>query len=217
MTRTPQRPAACLFDLDGLLLDTEPLQGRAWQEAARQFGAELSPGQLRALRGRRRLDCAAEVLRVLPDGISVEDLLAVREPIAARLLPQAPAMPGARHLVERCRDLAIPTALATSSAAAAVAIKAAPHPWLDLITLRVMGDDPELLKGKPAPDIFQIALERLGVEAPGAWAFEDSVAGSQAAHAAGCRVLVLAPPDADRAAYPAGVVWLTSLREIDLG
>jgi HAD superfamily hydrolase (TIGR01509 family) len=216
MSRAPHRPAACLFDLDGLLLDTEPLQGRAWQEAARHFGAELSSGQLRALRGRRRQDCAEEVRRVLPGGIGVEELLAVREPIAARLLPRAPAMPGARELVERCRDLAIPTALATSSAAAAVAIKAAPHPWLDLITLRVMGDDPELLQGKPAPDIFRIALERLGVEATAAWAFEDSVAGSQAAHTAGCRVLVLAPPDADRSAYPASVVWLNSLRDVSL-
>jgi HAD superfamily hydrolase (TIGR01509 family) len=216
MTRTPQRPAACLFDLDGLLLDTEPLQGRAWQEAALHFGAELSSGQLRALRGRRRLDCAEEVRRALPGRISVEDLLAVREPIAARLLAQAPAMPGARELVERCHDLAIPTALATSSAAAAVALKAAPHPWLNLIQLRVMGDDPELLQGKPAPDIFRIALKRLGVGAEAAWAFEDSVAGSQAAEAAGCRVLVLAPEDADRNAYPAGVVWLTSLREVSL-
>ncbi|WP_087069160.1 HAD family phosphatase [Cyanobium sp. NIES-981] len=209
-----QRPAACLFDLDGLLLDTEPLQGQAWREAARHFGADLNDGQLRRLRGRRRLDCADEVRRLLPAGISAEELLAVREPIAARLLPHARAMPGAQELVQRCRELAIPTALATSSAAAAVNVKAAPHPWLELITLRVMGDDPDLRQGKPAPDIFRIALERLGVAAAATWAFEDSVAGSQAATSAGCRVYVLAPPDADRNAYPAGVVWLESLRDV---
>ncbi|MGB5239460.1 MAG: HAD hydrolase-like protein, partial [Prochlorococcaceae cyanobacterium] len=52
-------PAACLFDLDGLLLDTEPLHGRAWRQAAREFGLELSDQQLLALRGRRRLDNAS--------------------------------------------------------------------------------------------------------------------------------------------------------------
>ncbi len=80
-----------------------------------------------------------------------------------------------------------------------------------------MGDDPDLRRGKPAPDIFRIALERLGLEASAAWAFEDSVAGSQAATAAGCRVLVLAPADADRSAYPAGVDWLESLSDVVLG
>ncbi|WP_432784894.1 HAD hydrolase-like protein [Cyanobium sp. BSA11S] len=55
-------PAACLFDLDGLLLDTEPLHGRAWRQAARIFGFELSDQQLLALRGRRRLDNAGSVI-----------------------------------------------------------------------------------------------------------------------------------------------------------
>ena len=55
------RPAACLFDLDGLLLDTEPLHARAWQEAASRFGRPLSPEELSSLRGRRRLDCAEQV------------------------------------------------------------------------------------------------------------------------------------------------------------
>jgi hypothetical protein len=62
-------PAACLFDLDGLLLDTEPLHARAWQEAASRFGTNLGPTQLRQLRGRRRLDCAEQVLQwIAADG-----------------------------------------------------------------------------------------------------------------------------------------------------
>jgi len=55
-------PAACLFDLDGLLLDTEPLHAQAWQEAAARFGIGLSQEDLLRLRGRRRLDCVALVL-----------------------------------------------------------------------------------------------------------------------------------------------------------
>jgi phosphoglycolate phosphatase-like HAD superfamily hydrolase len=90
-------PAACLFDLDGLLLDTEPLHARAWQEAASRFGTNLGPTQLRQLRGRRRLDCAEQVLQwIAADGGRCEGadaLLAVRQPIAEQLLALARPLP----------------------------------------------------------------------------------------------------------------------------
>jgi beta-phosphoglucomutase-like phosphatase (HAD superfamily) len=160
-------PSACLFDLDGLLLDTEPLHARAWHEAASQFGCPLSPAQLMALRGRRRLDCARQVQAWITEqqgsGPSQEALLAVRQPIAEALLVRAQPMAGARELVEHCARTAIPMALATSSAREAVALKARPHPWLQLIQVRVHGDDPQLRAGKPAPDVFLLAAERLGV------------------------------------------------------
>ena len=192
-------PSACLFDLDGLLLDTEPLHARAWHEAASQFGCPLSPAQLMALRGRRRLDCARQVQAWISErqgsGPSLEALLAVRQPIAEALLVQARPMDGARELVEHCTRARIPMALATSSAREAVALKARPHPWLELIQVRVHGDDPQLRAGKPAPDVFLLAAERLGVAADGqCWAFEDSPAGAEAALGAGCRVLVVPPP-----------------------
>ncbi|MFM8526393.1 MAG: HAD family hydrolase, partial [Cyanobacteriota bacterium] len=99
---------------------------------------------------------------------------------------------------------------------AAVAHKSTPHPWLSLITVRVHGDDPELLAGKPAPDVFLLAARRLGVEARNCWAFEDSPAGATAAVHAGCRVHVLAPSGLPRQAYPAEVIWLDSLETIRL-
>lgn len=213
-------PAACLFDLDGLLLDTEPIHAHAWREAARQFGLELSDDQLRQLRGRRRPDCAAAVLAWLAEAggpaIDADSLLAVRQPIAERLLVQAPPMEGAAELVLRCHDRGIPMALATSSSREAVALKAAPHPWLALISTRVHGDDPMLGTGKPAPDVFLLAAERLGVEPAGCWAFEDSPAGAAAAAAAGCRVLVVLPPGVDPGLYPEGIHSLSSLREVEL-
>jgi pseudouridine 5'-phosphatase len=197
-------PSACLFDLDGLLLDTEPLHARAWHEAASQFGCPLSPAQLMELRGRRRLDCAQQVRAwIAQQGCnppSQEVLLAVRQPIAEALLLQAAPMAGAKELVNHCARAGIPMALATSSAREAVALKAGPHPWLNQIRVRVHGDDPELRAGKPAPDAFVLAAARLGVAADGhCWAFEDSPAGAQAALRAGCRVLVVPPPQLDAA------------------
>ena len=184
-------PAACLFDLDGLLLDTEPLHGRGWAEAAARFGATLSQNQLLELRGRRRLDCAEQVDAWLPQSVGTDDLLAVQQPIVRALLTKAQAMPHAETLVEHCADSGVPMALVTSSSREAVAFKAAPHPWLERIHQRIYGDDPDLKAGKPDPAPFLLAAERLGVSAQDCWALEDSQAGTASALAAGCRVWVV--------------------------
>ncbi len=214
------RPAACLFDLDGLLLDTEPLQARAWREAAGHYGIELSDGQLLQLRGRRRPDCARQVLAWIGENggptVGSEELLALRQPIAEALLGGARPMPGAPELVHRCREHAIPMAIATSSSREAVERKARPHPWLAQISERVHGDDPELQAGKPAPDVFLLAARRLGVDSRDCWAFEDSPAGAEAAMAAGCRVYVLMPAEMPPGAYPPHVTLLSSLEQVQL-
>jgi HAD superfamily hydrolase (TIGR01509 family) len=211
-------PAACLFDLDGLLLDTEPLHGRAWREAAAHFGTQLSSSQLLALRGRRRLDCADQVLAwIRSDGghcPGSRELLAVRQPIAEALLATAPPMPGAEALLRRCQARGLPMALATSSTRSAVELKARPHPWLALIEERIYGDDPELGAGKPAPDIYRLAASRLGVDPRDCWAYEDSRAGARSAAAAGCRVHVLRQQGVNPEHFPAESVWLDSLEEV---
>jgi len=215
-------PAACLFDLDGLLLDTEPLHGQAWQQAASHFGRSLSAAELLSLRGRTRLDCAAQVRAWLAESLgepaavpSIAALLAVRQPIAEALLVQARPIPGAPELLSWCERQGLPMALATSSSRSAVDLKTAPHGWLQRIRVRVHGDDPALRRGKPAPDVFLLAAERLGVNPHDCWAFEDSPAGAQAALAAHCRVHVL-PPDHLEAAdlpqiYPGVTLFLSSL------
>ncbi|MAR08229.1 MAG: HAD family hydrolase [Cyanobium sp. NAT70] len=187
------QPAACLFDLDGLLLDTEPLHGQAWSEAAAHFGGNLTLDQLLRLRGRRRQDCAHEVNQWLPQAVGCEALLAIQQPIARRLMAQAPAMPGAESLIEHCHQQGIPMALVTSSGTESAAHKSAPHPWLQRIEMRVLGDDPDLKAGKPDPAPFRMAAERLGVLPQQCWALEDSKAGTAAALAAGCLVWVLDP------------------------
>ncbi|MFN5195367.1 MAG: HAD family hydrolase [Cyanobacteriota bacterium] len=214
------QPAACLFDLDGLLLDTEPLHAQAWRQAAAHWGLELSPDQTLRMRGRRRSDNLALVRGWLAEaGLPVAaeaELMAVQQPIVRRLLPHAPPIDGAPELVERCAALGLPMALVTSSSAASLALKLAPHGWLERIELRVVGDDPELAAGKPAPDPFLLAARRLGVAAAACWAFEDSPAGARSALAAGCRVHVLLVEGWGAEAYPRGVVPLTSLRDVPL-
>lgn len=208
-----QRPAACLFDLDGLLLDTEPLHGRAWFEAARHFGGRLSDEQLLQLKGRRRQDCADQVVAWLSDSVSADDLLAIQQPIVRCLLPQARPMPSARELVEYCAANDIPMALVTSSSSEAVAFKAEPHPWLQLIQHRIYGDDAELKAGKPDPAPFRLGARRLGVRPETCWAMEDSRAGVVSAQAAGCRVWRL-DSSGDNRIFGGDITRVSSLEEV---
>ncbi|MBM5808890.1 MAG: HAD family hydrolase, partial [Cyanobacteria bacterium M_surface_9_m1_291] len=175
-------------------------------------------------RGRRRLDCAEQVRQWMQAaGVampSVEALLAVRQPIAERLLPKAPPMPGAVAVIASCTRLSIPMALVTSSSREGVALKQAPHPWLAAVEERVYGDDPQLAAGKPAPDPYRLAARRLGVEASQCWAFEDSLAGAQSAAAAGCLVHVLLPQEPlvqglMDGHWPAASILLHSLVDFD--
>jgi HAD superfamily hydrolase (TIGR01509 family) len=217
-------PAACLFDLDGLLLDTEPLHSLAWQQAAAAFGLELQPQQLLHLRGRRRQECGEQVRRwIAAAGLAappLAELLGRRQPIAEQLLVHAQAMPGACELVRGCQERGIAMAMVTSSGRSAVALKEAPHPWLAAIRLRIHGDDPDLAAGKPEPDPYLLAARRLGVSPQACWAFEDSPSGARSAAEAGCRVHVLLPAgltaEQQRQLYPGDWIFHTSLADVRL-
>ena len=65
-------PEAILFDLDGVLLDTEPLLANAWQDTAKEYNHYLSKDKLLELRGRRRIDCAKKVLQWINKEKSIE-------------------------------------------------------------------------------------------------------------------------------------------------
>lgn len=189
-------PEAFLFDLDGVLLDTEPLHAIAWRQAASHFGTELSDAQLGQLQGKRRLENARQVCSWIRQPISPEQLLAVRQPIASGLMPSAPAMPGAESLVRYIHSLNLPMALVTSSERASMLLKISRHSWVNLMRLQVCGDDNALRAGKPAPDPYQLGALRLNVKPEDCWAIEDSDAGCQSAAAAGCVVWRLVQPEA---------------------
>ncbi|QNI73252.1 HAD family phosphatase [Synechococcus sp. NOUM97013] len=188
LNRPSAAPQACLFDLDGLLLDTEPLHARAWSEAAAYFGTQLTTAQLLSLQGRRRLDNARQVCSWLDSSVTPDQLLMVRQPIAVKLLPYASAIDGAEALISSAQRFHIPIALVTSSDKPSVMNKITHHPWLGPWMTMVCGDDPELKAGKPEGDPYLLAAKRLNVQTEHCWAFEDSEAGTQSALTAGCIV-----------------------------
>ena len=100
-------------------------------------------------------------------------------------------MEGGESLVKRCHENNIPIALVTSSSSESFQIKTAHHKWIHLFPVMVLGDDKLLEKGKPAPDPYLLAAEKLNIAAKECWAVEDSIAGVTSAIEAGCCVFFL--------------------------
>ena len=188
-------PKAILFDLDGVLIDSEPLHGKAWKETAALFDLNLTHSQLKLLRGRRRIDCANELVNLIPKTVKTEEVLRLHKPISRRLILTAQAMPGSESLVKRCNLDNIPMALVTSSSSESLKIKTAHHKWMNLFSLKVLGDDKLLTQGKPAPDPYLLAAKRLNISPQECWAVEDSISGVSSAIRAGCFVLFLKNSD----------------------
>ena len=184
-------PKAFLFDLDGVLINSEPLHGQAWKETAAFFDLNLTQSQLKLLRGRRRIDCAKELVKLIPKAIEVRDLLNLHKPISKKLILSAQPMQGAESLVKVCYKNNIPIALVTSSSSESFQIKTASHKWINLFSVIVLGDDKSLAKGKPAPDPYQLAAKKLNIKPFECWAVEDSISGVTSALDAGCYVFFL--------------------------
>ena len=191
MKKNWNSPKAFLFDLDGVLIDSEPLHGQAWKETAALFDLNLTYDQLKLLRGKRRIDCANELVTLIPKAVEVRELLNLHKPISRQLILTAQPMKGGESLVRRCHKNNIPMALVTSSSYESYQIKTAPHQWMNLFSVKVLGDDKLLANGKPAPDPYLLAAEKLNIAPQECWAVEDSIAGVSSALEAGCIVFFL--------------------------
>ena len=180
-----------LFDLDGVLLDTERLYTEATQAIVGRFGKTFTWAIKRDAMGRDALLSARIVLERLGVPLSPEEFLAERAPILEALVTRCRAMEGAEAFVETLRRRGIPIAVATSSDRPLYERKVRAHPWFALFDAVVCGDDPRVLAKKPAPDIFLVAARELGASPAQCLVFEDSPAGVEAALAAGMRVVAL--------------------------
>ena len=128
---------------------------------------------------------------MIPKAVKEKELLNLHKPISRKLILNAQAMQGGESLVKRCYEENIPMALVTSSSHESVEIKTAPHKWMNLFSIRVLGDEKLLKKGKPAPDPYLLAAKKLNIAPKECWAVEDSISGVSSALEAGCFVFFL--------------------------
>jgi pseudouridine 5'-phosphatase len=214
MTRTITH---IIFDLDGLLLNTESIHEAVNQIIAQRYGKVYSPAVKAQVVGKRALESSQAFADALELPLTAEACRDARYELLWERYSDAQLMPGARRLTEHFKQVGLPMAIATSSHRQNFELKTVHHQdWLGLFDLIVRGDDPELKAGKPAPDIFLLAAQRLGADPAQCLVFEDSPAGLEAAQRAGMAVVVVPDPDLDWELFAAADQRLRSLGEFEL-
>ena len=176
---------AVVFDMDGLLLDTEVLWQRAEEELFRRHGDRFTQADKLAVMGTSFEMTAryfAERLgRSEEHGTELVDELG--ELMHSLLQKEVSSRPGAVELVSRLRADGVRLALASNSSRFLVETALATAGLTDAFEAIVTSDD--VAQAKPAPDIYLLACARLGIEPTEALALEDSAPGIEAAKAAG--------------------------------
>ena len=201
--------SAVVFDMDGLMVDTESINRLAWQRSAEDLGYELDDDFYFSLLGRTTVDCESLVLQRLGAEFPMDEFRTRRRRLWKAQVDGAgiAAKPGLLELLSFLDTRRLLLAVATSSHALAAESSLRSAGVRDRFGIVVTGD--QVARGKPAPDIYLEAARRLGVEVADCLALEDSDSGVRAACAAGMTTVMvpdLKPPSPESRARAFRVV-----------
>jgi HAD superfamily hydrolase (TIGR01509 family) len=185
MTRTdPPRFGAVVFDLDGLIFDTEALFFRVASEMLATRGKAFTPEIMAAMIGRKAVEAGESFRRMAGLDEPVDALMAeARERFMAEVDSAVHPTPGLFALLDHLEKARLPRAVATSSRRVYAEGLLARHGLLDRFAFVLSGDD--VTRGKPDPEIYLKAAARFGLPARAILVLEDSPTGLAAAKAAG--------------------------------
>ena len=179
-------PAGAIFDMDGLMLDTERPLIPLWAKVGKSFGYDITPQMIIRTLGINSEGTRALIVSEFSPEFPYEKIKEeVSRLYSEEIRESIPHRPGLFPLLDHLTSLKIPLAVATSTRRVSAVRKLTQAGILDRFATLVCGD--EVSRGKPAPDIFLLAAEKMGKLPSKCVGFEDSPAGLQGLHAAGIR------------------------------
>lgn len=206
---------AIIFDLDGLLIDSERLSQRSWSEVMAEAGYFLSDDIYRQMIGRTEKDVKAILQQAYGRDFPFEEMYKRREKRFFEIIEQEgmPQKSGWKELSDFIQQHGVKTAIASSTYRQLAEKKLKAAGLLSFFEVIVTGD--EVPHGKPAPDLFLKAAQRLGVLPSECVVLEDSEAGIQAAQSAGMRCIHI-PDIQPITPQTSNMVWrqVTSLADV---
>lgn len=178
-----------IFDMDGILFDTERVYQQTWHEIAAELGTKLDSSFLKAITGTsgEHMHQVIEEYFQVSNGadIAKECMGRVREKLSVHV----PMKEGVCEILAFFQKKGMPIAVASSSLPQQIEANLIKAGIADYFSEIVSGTEVE--HGKPAPDIFLCAARRIGCKPEECFVFEDSENGVKAGHAAGCATIMV--------------------------
>lgn len=183
-----------IFDLDGVILDSETLYKAAFRKTIEDYGREFDEEFYRQIIGLTSLEGARITREKYGLTAQPHEIVAKYRSHSMGALPHLELVPGVEKVIRHLHKHGIPIAIATSSTSQSFQVKTGRHKKIiELFSHVVCGDDPEVRNSKPYPDEYLVCASRFpGKPSPGeCLVFEDSVNGMRAALAAQMQVVLI--------------------------
>lgn len=213
---TGYRIRGLVSDLDGTLLDTEPLYLDAYNRILSRYGHVYEEALKHRVMGKPEAVGAQMIIDAYDLPFSPHGLLAERDVFMDELFLTTQLLPGAKKVCQHLKHTCgLPTAIATSSYRPALEKKIENNQSLiRLFDTVICGDDERVKYGKPSPDIFLACAQKIGIPPRECLAFEDTPTGTRAALRAGMVVVSIPEKGMDAALFD-GAIILNSLEEFE--
>lgn len=205
---------AVIFDMDGLMVDTEPLYSQAMQQVAIKRGKSFTLELKQKMMGRVAIDSMRIFKEALRLDESPEEILEEREEIYGKLIADGVnPMPGLFKVLELLNKMGIKKAIASSSKRC----------WIELIInklgiekqFEIIVCGQEIERGKPNPDIYLLAAKKLNIRPEECLVLEDTVSGLTGAKAANMKCIAIPNQFTQGLDFSSADIILNSLEEIN--
>lgn len=188
---------ACIFDLDGVIVDTAIYHYKAWKRLANSMGFDFTEHQNEQLKGVSRVRSLELILGWggITKTAAEQEALATQKntwyvDMISHMQPDE-ILPGAREFVQACRDAGIKTALGSASKNSTMILEK-----INMVSLfDAVIDGNKVSKAKPDPEVFLKGAEAVGVNPAQCVVFEDAIAGIEAALAGGMKAVGIGSAD----------------------
>ena len=188
---------ACIFDLDGVIVDTAVYHYKAWKRLANQLGFDFTEEQNEKLKGVSRTRSLELILQwggISKSPAEQEELATLKNTWYVEMISHmtpAEILPGAMEFLLTCRAAGLKTALGSASKNSTMILEK-----VDIVDLfDAVIDGNKVTKAKPDPEVFLKGAEAVGVSPAECVVFEDAIAGVEAAIAGGMKAVGIGSPD----------------------
>ena len=215
MRSSESSPSAVIFDMDGVLADTEPLHAETYVRVFREMGLELTVEEYLDMVTRGQMDVRDVYQSIGGDMAYWKEVMDTKSVMVKAMLAERDVLlPGVVDLLQSLKTAGIPTAVATAAGKRSLGM------MLDRFDLRRYFDEfvtwEDVQASKPDPEAFIIAAQKLGVTSEDCVVIEDSPRGVLAAHRARMKCIAVPNNSTSEGDFSTADLIVNSLEEVNL-